>query len=198
LEIPATPAARTASRVGKYQAMDCMVAAASISASGSLLQLAGVTTVALDLIASGRLPHVRAMVRRFLRQSPRIINATAELDQATNLGDAGGGVDSARVEIEAGDVPGQLRELERRIDEVRTATEREASSRAEADARLERSIQEQLQSLQNELTELRHDLASDKAREKSRAGIAWAGIAGFSIGLVLNVVGAVMAVQCGP
>jgi hypothetical protein len=56
----------------------------------------------------------------------------------------------------------------------------------------------QAQSLQNELTALRQDLTSDREKARSRAGIGWAGIAGFSAGLIINAIGTVMTVGCTP
>jgi acetyl-CoA carboxylase alpha subunit len=98
--------------------------------------------------------------------------------------------------IGRGGIQEQLLELERRIGEVQASVEREGRSRGEAIARLEHATQAQMQSLQNELTALRHDLARDRERVRSRAGIGWAGIAGFSLGLILNIVGSFMAVGC--
>ncbi len=173
--------------------MDCSVAAWA-SGVGSALQLGGVATVAADLVRQGRIPDVRGMARRLLRRS-RIVQGSAHLS-ARLTATATGVTGPARVEIGHGDVQEQLLELERRINEVRASAEREVSSRAEAIARLERSTQERAQSLQNELTALRQDFERDREKARSRAGIGWLGIAGFSAGLLLNIVGAYLAVGC--
>jgi hypothetical protein len=168
-----------------------------VSGIGSALQLVGVATVAADLIHHGRVPDVRGTLRRLLRRSRSVHLQGAAHASARITGTATGVAGPARVEIgRGGDVEEQMLELERRIGEVQASVEREGRSRAEAIARLERGTQQQMQSLQNELTALRHDLARDRERVKSRAGIGWAGIAGFSLGLILNIVGAFMAVGC--
>jgi hypothetical protein len=181
----------------KIPAMDCTTAAASVSALGSFFQILGVATVAADLRHSGRMPDVKGAIRKRRRRSPNVVLASARLDQGISIGDGGRAeAEVLRVAVETGDVAGQLRELGRRIEEVRADLEREIHARAEADAGLERSLQPTLQSLQNEITGLRHEFTSDRARAKSRAGIGWAGIAGFSVGLTLNIVGTFMAVGC--
>jgi hypothetical protein len=94
------------------------------------------------------------------------------------------------------DVFGQLHRLERRIEELRADLQRETTVRAEADARLERSIHPTLQSLQNQITDLRRDVTADRVRAKSHPWVAWAGILLFVVGLGLNTFGAFMAVDC--
>lgn len=177
--------------------MDCS-AVAWVGGIGSALQLVGVATVAADLIHHGRVPDVRGTLRRLLRRS-RTVHLQGSAHASAGVATAAMGVAGpARVQIGHGGVQEQLLELERRIGEVQASVEREGRSRAEAVARLERATQQQAQSLQNELTALRHDLARDRERVRSRAGIGWAGIAGFSLGLVLNIVAAFTAIGCTP
>lgn len=175
--------------------MDCSVVA-WVSGTGSALQLVGVATVAADLIHHGRVPDVRGLLRRLLRRS-RAVHREGSAHASLRVTTAATGfAGPARVEIGRGGIQEQLLELERRIGEVQASVEREGRSRAEAIARLEHATQAQMQSLQNELTALRHDLVRDRERVRSRAGIGWAGIAGFSLGLILNIVGSFMAVGC--
>jgi hypothetical protein len=158
------------------------------------LQLVGVATVAADLIHHGRVPDVRECSDGcFGGRAP----STGKGPRTPPCGlRPRRRASPVRVEIGRGGIQEQLLELERRIGEVQASVEREGRSRAEAIARLEHATQAQMQSLQNELTALRHDLARNRERVRSRAGIGWAGIAGFSLGLILNIVGSFMAVGC--
>jgi hypothetical protein len=105
-------------------------------------------------------------------------------------------VEDVRLNVDTNDVAGQLRQLERRLEELRGDLEREATARAEADARLERSIRPTLQSLQNQLTDLQRELQADRARARSHPWVAWVGILLFVAGLGLAALGAFMAINC--
>lgn len=176
--------------------MDCTTAA-WVSVTGGAIELLGILTVAADLLYAGRVPNLKAMIRKLLRRPPPVVYGRAS---------AGSGLtarsttrSSGQVlpqEPPADDVAGQLRRLERCIDELRADLAREATARAEAVARLERSIQPTLQSLQNEITGLRRDLTSERKRATSRPWIAWAGIAAFVFGLALNTFGTFMSARC--
>src|SRR5215204_5063891 len=176
--------------------MDCSTAA-WVSVIGGVIELLGILTVAADLLYTGRVPDVRGVARKLLGRPPGVVLASSQLNQAISLRDSGrAGAEVLRPAVDTGDVAGQLHELERRIEEVRAEGEREVRSLAEAMARLERSIQDQLQSLQNEITGLRRDLTADRARATSRPWIPWAGVAAFVFGLALNTFGTFMSARC--
>lgn len=121
--------------------MDCTTAA-WVSVTGGAIELLGILTVAADLLYAGRVPNLKATIGKLLRRPPPVVYGRAS---------AGSGLtarsttrSSGQVlpqEPPADDVAGQLLRLERRIDELRADLAREATARAEAVARLERSIQ---------------------------------------------------------
>jgi hypothetical protein len=169
-----------------------------MSVTGSGIELLGILTVAADLLYAGRVPNLKATVRKLLRWPPSVKHgrASGSIDLTVHSATQAQSVGHVDLEPDTAGVVGQLHRLERRIDELRANLEREVTARADAIARLERSIQPTLQSLQNEVTELRRDVTKDRARATGRPWIAWAGIAAFVFGLGLNTFGAFMAVNC--
>jgi hypothetical protein len=181
--------------------MDCPTTAAVVSGIGGVIELLGILTVAADLLYTGRVPNLKLTTRKLLRRPPPVVYGQAA-DVETR----------SRIAASAVVVPAperhrwwwspwrryraQLRQLERRMDELRDDLGRERTARAEADAALERSLQPTLQSLQNEITDLRRDLTTDRRRATSRPWIPWAGVTAFGFGLLLNTVGTFMSVRC--
>jgi hypothetical protein len=175
--------------------MDCQTAG-WVSVSGGVVELLGIVTVAVDLRLAGRVPDLQAFVRRLGRRRPRVVHGQANVDLRVHGVAQGQRVEDVRLNVDTNDVAGQLRQLERRLEELRGDLEREATARAEADARLERSIRPTLQSLQNQLTDLQRELQADRARARSHPWVAWVGILLFVAGLWLAALGAFMAINC--
>jgi hypothetical protein len=182
--------------------MDCTTTAAVVSGIGGVIELLGIVTLAADLLYTGRVPNLKLTTRKLLRRPPPVVYGRASGGIELNIG-----IEGSAVLVPAPERPrwwsspwrryhAQLRQLERRMDELRDDLGRERTARAEAIAALERSLQPTLQSLQNEITALRHDLTTDRARTTSRPWVAWFGIAAFVFGLMLNTLGTFMSARC--